>query len=102
MKLFTRTSDTTDADRHERVELARAQRLRFAKQASLEELERDDLAFVRSWVVHKPTGDQYTVYRGSIDAGPHHPVTAYYATGDGDIVFLERLAANGSKQPARR
>jgi hypothetical protein len=101
MKLFSRTADTTDAERHERVELARAQRLRFAKTSGLVELDRTDLSFGRYWIAHEPTGDRYFVYRGSIDAGPHHPVNAYYATGD-DVVLLERVAVNPSKPPAAR
>jgi hypothetical protein len=101
MKLFSRTMDKTDADRQERVELARAQRLRFAKTSGLEALDRADLTFGRYWIEHEPTGERYFVYRGSIDAGPHHPVNAYYATGD-DVVFLERVAVNQSKPPAAR
>ena len=103
MRIFSRSSDTTEAERHsERVELARAQRLRFANAAGVEELDRADLAFGRHWVVHEPTGRRYFVYRGSIEGGPHHPVSAYYAAGDGDVVFLERLAEKWSKPPARR
>ena len=85
-----RSSDDVTQHRSEQDELRRARFARFArfaKQTGLEELDHADLTFGRYWVVHEPTGDRYTVYRGNIDAGPVHPVSACYAAD----VFLERL-----------
>ena len=71
-------------------ELRRRQRERFAMQSGWQELKRKDLRIDRFTIVHEPSGDAFTVYRGEI-AGPTHPASAFYYDAAGNIIFLERL-----------
>jgi len=85
--LYTGGTDTPDMsarDAHRRLE-----RERFARTSHLTELKRADLRIGKfGLVTHLPSGDQFSVYRGVIEAGPHHPVTAFYRADD-DNIFLE-------------
>ena len=77
-------------DRANRDELRRLQRERFAM--GLTELKRSDLAFKRFNITHEPSGEQYRIYRGEIDAGPTHPASAFYYLPNREVVLLERVS----------
>ena len=87
MGLFT--AKKVDAEPTTRDEHERQRRERFATSSGWEELRRSDLDFGRFVITHQPTGDEYRVYRGVIEAGPIHPATAYYYAPSGAVVFLE-------------
>ena len=74
----------------QRVAHRREQRLRIAMRSAWPELPRRDLAFARFSIRHVPTGVEYRVHRGEVDA-VYAPIAAYFIDGDGDVVFLERL-----------
>ena len=87
MGLFTATRvDTEPAARHRQE---RQRRERFATQSGWQELRRADLRFDRFSIVHTPGGDQFKLYRGTIDDGPTHPCSAYFHTPTGGVEFLE-------------
>ncbi len=68
----------------------------------LEQLDRADLTSGGTGISHEPTGRRYFRYLGSIEAGPHHPCSAFTAGSDGDVVFLEPIAEKRPKIPAAR
>ena len=68
---------TTANAEKSRDELRRQQRERFAMRSGWEELRRADLRVDRFAITHEPSGDEFRVSRGEIDAGPNHPASPF-------------------------
>ena len=60
----------------------REQRLRIAMRSAWPKLRRMDLDFGRFSIRHVPTGTEYRVHRGEVDA-VYSPIAAYYIDADG-------------------
>ena len=90
MHMYTGGTDAPDLaarDAHRRLE-----REQFARTSNLAELKRADLRIGKFGIIqHLPSGNQFCLYRGLIEAGPYHPVNAFYRAADGGINFLERV-----------
>jgi hypothetical protein len=91
--LITIAGGPGTSDGAARDDLARRRRERFAMQSGVPELRRNDLRSEKFAIVHEPTGDEYRIYAGEVEAGPTHPIHAFFYGSTGGIVFLEKIGS---------